>query len=355
MKKIGQVSLVDLIKVPTQRTITDAGQMIVPCAFARTGVQKYTAKALGLVDRPENEMVNVIRDEAEVFSAESMASFRSAPVTIGHPVNDEGKQINVTSKNSKELQVGTLEGLPVRDEDVLKGNLVIARQDAIDLIDSGTVELSAGYNCDLMMNDDGDILQRNIRANHIAIVVKARGGSNLRIADEEELINTVATLTDELKTEKDLVSSLTDELKTEKELSRCTTDELSSMEAERDVAKSTIVTLKDELTQSIDDRVNIILKAINLTDIKDFTDKNLNEIRRMVVEDVMPNQDISGKTESYVNAMFDIIVDADKAETPMSKLLRGESTPAKIEDYSHMVKDARSKMIKRNKKRESTK
>jgi len=46
-KLIG-VTLTDRIKVPTQRKFTDSGQMIVPCAFARSGSQIYSAGALGI-------------------------------------------------------------------------------------------------------------------------------------------------------------------------------------------------------------------------------------------------------------------------------------------------------------------
>lgn len=178
------VKLNDRIKVPTQRKFTDSGQLIVPCAFARTGTQLYSAGSLGLTDRKPDEAVTVIRDEADVFDEASVESFRSVPVTVGHPA--EGM---VTADNAAKLQVGMLEGMPVRDENKLSGTLVIARKDAIDLIEEGLQELSAGYTCDIeMVVEDGEekIYQRNIRANHIAIVDKGRAGPHVRIADEGE-------------------------------------------------------------------------------------------------------------------------------------------------------------------------
>ena len=85
MLKVNDVQLADRISVPSERKLTDAGQMHVPCKFARTGTQLYTAKQLGLVDREENEVITVHREAADVFAVDSMESFRSSPVTIGHP------------------------------------------------------------------------------------------------------------------------------------------------------------------------------------------------------------------------------------------------------------------------------
>lgn len=187
--KLMGVTLTDRIKVPTQRKFTDSGQMIVPCAFARTGSQIYSAGQLGITDVKPETPVTVMRDEADVFDEDSVASFRTVPVTIGHPKKD-GKNISVTADNAAELQVGVLEGMPTRDDNKLGGDLVIARKDAIELIEDGTQELSAGYTCDVEMVDgeDGETLyyQRNIRANHIAIVDKGRAGSSVRIADDAE-------------------------------------------------------------------------------------------------------------------------------------------------------------------------
>jgi len=181
--KLQGVTLTDRIKVPTQRKFTDSGQMIVPCAFARSGSQVYSAGSLGLTDVKADTPVTVMRDEADVFDEDSVNSFRTDP-------KKDGKNISVTADNSAELQVGVLEGLPTREDTKLTGTLVIARQDAIDMIEDGTQELSAGYTCDVEMVDgeNGETLyyQRNIRANHIAIVDKGRAGSAVRIADDAE-------------------------------------------------------------------------------------------------------------------------------------------------------------------------
>ena len=450
---LNSITLTDRILVPTQRKFTDSGQMIVPCAIARTGSQIYSAGALGLTDVKPETPVTVMRDEADVFDEESLTSFRSVPVTIGHPKVD-GKNISVTADNAAELQVGVLEGIPARDDNKLTGTLVIARQDAIDSIEDGTQELSAGYTCDIEVvvgdNDETLYFQRNIRANHIAIVDKGRAGSSVRIADDsEELSGDVvadelvvdepvaskteckditpeAVVEDDVTTDespkstvvaKELVvgdegydiysalQALNDEIKAvnwyveainycedealkevfkyalEEEQDHCvklldwlatqntteenkaTMDEAETLVVdartkepvviadELEEAGKVIAKLTDELDAGVDARVEVIMVAKDLTDLDDFSGKSNDEIRKLVVADVMPTLDLADRDEAYIQARFDIIVeDSISGETSMSKVLRDESGKVvKATAPVNIVVDARQKMIDRQK------
>ena len=328
MLKFKNVALADRIEVPSERTLTDAGQMHVPCKFARTGSQLYTAKQLGLADRDENEVITVWREGADVFDGESMDSFRSAPVTIGHPKDEAGSPISVTAVNAKDLQVGMLEGMPVQDEDTLGGVLVLTSQEAIDALEDGTQELSAGYVCDIE-DVDGKFFQRNIRANHIAIVAKGRAGSSCRISDEalevqEEIDKLVAAklVADEAAelAAKELAivdetAKLTDELATQVKLVDELLVELESVKAE-------LVDTKLAAEQSVTDRCAAIENARLISDFRDLGNKTIEQIERMVVEDQMPEKDLSGKSDVFISAMFEILVDASQGETPMGKLIK---------------------------------
>lgn len=363
---ISTCMLVDRISVPSKRTVTDAGQMHVPCKFARTGAQIYTAGQLGLVDVDPKQVVTVFRDEKDVFDSVAMESFRSAPVTLGHPKKD-GKPIPLTAENSKELQVGMLEGMPVRDEDTLGGILILTAKEAIDALESGTQELSAGYTCDIHLEDD-KYYQRNIRANHIAIVDKGRAGSSCRISDEALELEEGKSL---------LAQNLLDELQPKLILSDekiiALTDELTASKAEVATLKQLLVDLKtasEETEISLEkmkveladaklaaeegviERCNAIENARLIADMRDLGSKSVSEIYKMVVEDQMPDKNLEGKSEAYIAAMFDILVDASKGETPMSKLLK------KHEEQVHVtvkptdpVAEARQRMIQRNKTR----
>jgi hypothetical protein len=347
------IKLVDRISVPTQRTMTDAGQMIVPCAFARIGTQMYTKQSLGLGD--SKDVVSVVRDEADVFAEDAMASFRSAPITMGHPKNNDGSPLAVSADNAAQLQVGMLEGIPTRDEDLVTGTIVIANQTAIDAVVDGMVELSAGYTCDIE-EVDGVHYQRNIRANHIAIVPKGRAGSSCSLADAmigddheepmrwEYLDDASYDLAmeiwkeneaaeqedDQKKLQQDAAESLTlitDELKSIKQL-LADTEEVILV---RDAAMSTLQAKLDDALETqevkVHARVDVITKAQELTDMSEFADKSNKEIKLAVLADCKPNLNLDGKDDAYIDARFEILVeDASEQESPMSKELRKQST-----------------------------
>jgi hypothetical protein len=323
---LNNIALVDRIEVPSKRTLTDAGQMIVPCKFARTGSQLYTAKQLGLVDRDDNEVVTVWREDADVFDVDSMESFRSSPVTIGHPKDADGKNLSVSAKNAKELQVGMLEGMPVQDEDTLGGTLVLTDQAAIETLEDGTQELSVGYICDIE-DLDGKYFQRNIRANHIAIVAKGRAGSSCRISDEALEVQDEAKLAEELKVAEeakeaakliaDEATKLNDELAVQVKLVDELVVELESIKAE-------LVDAKLAANQSVTDRCAAIENARLISDFRDLGDKTIEQIERMVVEDQMPEKNLDGKSDVFISAMFELLVDASQGETPMGKLIKAQ-------------------------------
>ena len=356
------VQLEDRIQVPSERKLTDAGQMHVPCKFARTGSQLYTAKQLGLVDREPNEVVAVLRDESEVFAEESMDSFRSAPVTIGHPVNDEGKSIAVSAENSSELQVGMLEGMPVRDEDTLGGVLVLTAQAAIDALEEGTQELSAGYTCDIVQDEDGQLFQRNIRANHIAIVAKGRAGSSCRISDEAELQledaylasqAKVASLTDEAAVAAAELEEVKAEIATLTDAAEEAAEVLAQAKVDLEVSEAALADAKVAAEEGVVARTNAIEHARLISDIRveDITASSVSEIERMVVADQLPEKDISEKSDEFVSAMFEMLVDAAKGETPMGKLLAKEALADDtiVTKKVDKVAEARNKSIARSK------
>jgi len=401
------IQLTDRIQVPTARHLTDSGQMIVPCAFARTGAQNYTAGQLGLQDVASDKVVTVMRDEADVFDSASLSSFRSVPVTIGHPKTEQGLPLSVSSENSAELQVGVLEGMPTRDEDTLTGTLVIARQDAIDLIEDGTKELSAGYTCDLEVVDvegsDSIIYQRNIRANHIAIVERGRAGSMCSIADEdtmdttnetpEVIIDEVEVTTEEATADAvvsdvevivspdtvedeavDSVEAVEAEVEVAVEDEEVVAEEVAvevadevvaviNLEDELATANASVATLNDELSEaaakivelqdaldnSVSELVGTILVAKDLTDIADFSGKSVTEIKLEVVANLMPNLTLDGKSEAYVCARFDVLSeDAEIGETPMGRLLADNVEAVhKVAQPSTAVADARARATDR--------
>lgn len=363
MLKVKGIHLIDRIQVPSKRVITDAGQMHVPCKFARTGAQLYTASQLGLVDKEPNEIITVLRDEKDVFAEDSVSSFRSSPVTLGHPKDTDGKPIAVTAANAKELQVGMLEGMPTRDEDTLGGVLVLSAKEAIDALEEGTQELSAGYVCDIE-EFEGAYYQRNIRANHIAIVPKGRAGSSCRISDEAILIadeEVLKSLDVDLPKEPVMVDEhlLTDAQAKIVELTDAAAAHAETVKALQDsvdVAEIALETVKLELAdakvaaeEGVVERCEAIENARLIADMRDLGSKSVAEIKQMVVEDQMPERDLTGKSEPYIAAMFDLLVDQAKGTTPMSKILSKQASLTIVDAKPAISKamEARAKMITR--------
>ena len=122
-----------------------------------------------------------LRTEAEVFSADSLASFRLAVVTNDHP--DQFVDVD----NVSAVQKGTVgtdvrrEVIPVAD-DFVRASIVVTDAITILAIQRGKCQLSCGYTAEVVAQvgvangDKFDGVQTNIRGNHVAIVTKGRAG-----------------------------------------------------------------------------------------------------------------------------------------------------------------------------------
>lgn len=161
--------------------VTSAGYLEANARTARTGVQQYLGVELG---RPDLAVVNVYRDEAEVFAKTSLDTFSKLPITNDHPA------VDVDASNWKDLAVGTTGDEVLRDGEYLKIGLKITDGSAVSAIKGGKRELSVGYAAEIVWQDgvapDGtpyQAVQKNIVANHIAIVDRGRAGSAARIGD----------------------------------------------------------------------------------------------------------------------------------------------------------------------------
>lgn len=166
---------------------TGDGYLVASVRAARTGIQVYGGREVD----PDNEhgmrdraTVSVYRPADEVFNADSLASYAHRPVTIEHPSE------RVTADNWSKYAVGVVDGEVVRDGEFVRVSMMVMDSEAIDIIDKGKREISQGYACDVEFTagttPEGlsyDAVQRNIRANHTAIVGVARGGHALRIGD----------------------------------------------------------------------------------------------------------------------------------------------------------------------------
>ena len=161
-----------------KKEITEEGYLQCSAKISRTGIYTYLGYELGDFDNPE-KIFKVFRSEAEVFDSNSMQSFANKPVTDNHP------QLGfVDVGNYQEIAKGFSMSEIKKDSRYLIADLLITDKDLIEKIKLGKVEVSNGYNCDLVKENgtsfDGQeyqYVQKNIQGNHIAVVDMGRAGA----------------------------------------------------------------------------------------------------------------------------------------------------------------------------------
>ena len=151
--------------------------------ICRTDIQMYNADECGIADA--DKVIRVYRPEKEVFSDSAIHSYTHLPVTLDHPPE------SVTPDTWKKYAVGETGDEVLRDGGSIRVPMMLRDAAAIKSYKEGTNQLSVGYECDLDWTagkttdgDSYDAVQRGIKANHLAVVAAARGGSALRIGDD---------------------------------------------------------------------------------------------------------------------------------------------------------------------------
>lgn len=149
--------------------------------IARTGDMQYRADELGLEG---SEMITVCRTPDEVFSEAALASFEGKPATDEHPpelltpdtfaVYAKGHVQNIR-RGTGEWDGYVIADLHIQDESLIRE------------VQNGKREISCGYDCEFVENEDGTYSQRNIRGNHVAIVTAGRAGKKAAILDSKQI------------------------------------------------------------------------------------------------------------------------------------------------------------------------
>ena len=166
------------------RKLTDEGHLVAPGIVAKAGIYTYRADELGLPGGAK--IVDAYRPPEEVFAPASMASLEGKTVTYLHPEKD------VDAKNWRSTAVGDCHGVrKLNDEDLGVDRIFVRDANAIRAVDEDGAELSCGYKARIEIQDGKtpngahyDCVVRDIRYNHLAIVPKGRGGSNVKLADQ---------------------------------------------------------------------------------------------------------------------------------------------------------------------------
>lgn len=344
------VAIRDTISLPTSRVFDPRGAMVAPASIARTGIMDYLAKDLGesFKDEDPNKIIRVMTRDEDLFSEATMQSFRSAPITIGHPDDD------VTTANAAELQYGFLEGMPTRLNDSLDATIVLSHKDALDLVQSKEAEeLSAGTNVTIVRLSDAEALElgydaykTDIVCNHVAIVKRGRAGS-ARIADEAKLhdeltqeIATLTTLKDELEAKLDASK---DKVSATEVLLKDALDEVEAMKL-----KVSDEAIKKIVDTKVEDALNFLQVAVRLTD-KDISGLPILDAKKLILKDAL-GKDYSDKSEVFINNRFEALVEEGVNTSGLHQALRDHASDTSVTVEAEVPANvlARQQMIERN-------
>lgn len=350
----------DAVSVSGTR-LTNDGYLVAEAKAVRTGIQFYRGSEVGKADM---DVVRVWRPEEEVFSADSLQSFSHAPMTLDHPAEP------VTAENWRRLSVGEVSTAAKRDGDWVMLPLILKDAAAIKAVDGGKCELSAGYSCTLDWTpgttpegEAFDAVQRNIRINHLAVVDRARAGSQARIGDDAKTWGVSPVLSQDGKErpmgDKPLKTVTVDGLSIEvtdqgaqviAKLQQQIADAVSA-KAKTDAEHAAAIAAKDtelgkkdaeieslkarqfdeaKLDQLVAGRADVVARARAIApQLK--TDGVANaEIKRQAVAAKLGDEKVKDKSDDYVAGLFDHLTADAKPANPLSAAI----ADSKAEDPS---------------------
>jgi uncharacterized protein len=157
-----------------------------PCLLTRTGVLMYR--------NLDGSIRRELRHPDEVLKPESLETLKLLPVINEHPTNGTGL---VTPETAKELSIGST-GENTFTENIdgqifLGQNIVISDKSGIEAVENGKKGLSLAYVYDrdwtpgVYNGESYDLVQRNIRYNHLALTKSGRAGSLVRVNNDSNM------------------------------------------------------------------------------------------------------------------------------------------------------------------------
>lgn len=310
--------------------------------ITRTGVFTYT-DAAGNARRE-------YRPPDEVFKADSLESFSLVPLTNDHPTS------SVTAATAQAVTVGAIADVkPSQDGKHVEATVSVFTEDTISAIESGKVELSCGYTCELEetpgVSPEGeryDAIQRNIVGNHVALVEVGRAGSaRLRLdagAASFEVENNKGINMDELK------KALADLVAAQAKLEAVTAEKdkiegkCDALQAKADAAEKARMDSEGSFNARVTERVSLLATAARFDVSGEALDNDA--IRAAVVEKIDGVKVPEGKSREYLQGRFDAAVARAKVADESSEKLKTKVTDAGVS----RADAARAKMLEYNRK-----
>ena len=336
-------------------TKTDEGFIKDAPIIGRTGILEYR-NVDGTIRRE-------YRPPEEAFNADSLASIRGKPITLGH----HGW---VSSANYREAKpVGTVISDGRQDGSNIRADVVIYSLDTDDR------ELSCGYQTELEetsgVTPEGehyDAIQRNIVYNHLAIVPRGRAGNARLNMDGEQIFETeVDQMSEKLKMDNGIEYDVPAEVKVAFDAMTAKAEEqkkeFDAMTAKFDSATAEIEKLKADAEKAeadfkakFDEMVKTTIELRTIASkhgIEKADEMSNDEIKKAVVAKVHPNLNLDGKSAEYIEVAFDLAKDTEvqheDAMAEQRKALNGEVHQDKelsLDDVKAKFAESESKLYK---------
>lgn len=380
--------------------LTPEGYLRCWATVARVGVQKYK--------RMDGTTQTEYRSPEEVGSPESLATYRNRAITIEHPA------VDLNSENTEEYISGLTGDDVIFDGRTVKVRLTVTKKDAVEgILNKRRNQFSPGYNAQVSyepgVSPEGepyDCTQSAIRVNHIAVTVKARGGSEMvahldsadAVAVEHSDLppatkplpmahitisgvqfeasealaaafissSTVSRADSEAALAKateqvDVITRLTGELGTANATIEAKEGALAGLQSRLDSVQGELDTAKaaspalDQIDQLVAERMELVEKCSKHLDSEfEFIGKSDTELKVAVISALRHDSaDVSEKSEVWIDACFETLLDAhqgnsgDRMDAALAKGRRHDST----EDGPQTASDkARARYMERQRK-----
>lgn len=308
---------------------TADGYLLTEARIARTGMYQYAGHEMGRADKA---VLNIYRPEETVFSDASMATFAHKPITLGHPSGD------VTPDNYRDLARGITGGEVRRDGDYLVVPLMLTDAEAIRTVEGGKRGTSAGYAVEVDMRDgvspEGDpydgIMVGPILGNHVAVGVNPRAGTfigdSFPPTEKEAPVVSTKTITfDGLPL---LVTDAAEAAIAKRDAALADRDatitaltaDVAARDADlakRDATIADLEAAKPDQTaidKLADEKAEVVSRARAIVGDKlgGTAGKSAADIRRAAVVAKLGDAVAAGKSDDYIAARFDGLVDDGK-------------------------------------------
>jgi len=308
------------------------------------------------------DVVNVYRPPEEVFSTDSLGSYKDTDVTDDHPSD------LVNSKTYDAVSVGHVTSAGRQEGEWVIADLIIKSQDAIDKINSGKAEISMGYTMNLeaqggvdpVSGKNYEFVQKSIKINHAALCDAARAGKEARLFDNKAkgaqmkvtlLDGQSITISDENQAA--LIQSQFDTLHTRLKDAEKKADDMEEekekAETAKDMANEEKEKVEDELEEekkkTSDSNLSALVANVAKTMDsakkiagKEFACDSMNDIaiKRAALSDAYPKKDWKNLSDAVISFAF------DEAEEKKADDEDEEENKSATDSWSRLANDAQS-------------